>query len=114
MITKIFEVRDRSTLLMVVATKLVPDKDEDKNVYNREYNLLRKSGFGDFDTRPMVLLYYIEGKKSHYNPYEWGDRTLHTAHKFIEEHFDNLTQFDVIDVEFILGEADTIKETAVK
>jgi hypothetical protein len=37
--------------------------------------------------------------------YHWGDRTMQTAHIYIDEHFAELNDGDVIDVEFILGES---------
>ena len=40
----------------------------------------------------------------HYAPHNWGDRTIQTAHRYITEHFEELTAGDVVDVRVILGE----------
>jgi hypothetical protein len=41
-----------------------------------------------------------------YDAYEWpGDvRTFRAAHLYVEEHFDEIEDGAVVDVEFILGE----------
>jgi hypothetical protein len=45
-----------------------------------------------------------------YDPYDWvGDRTKPHAHQFIMEHWQELRDGDVIDVQFILGETDSPK-----
>jgi hypothetical protein len=43
------------------------------------------------------------------DPYAWNSRTMGTAHNYIYEHFDELNDGDVVDVEFILGEKPTKK-----
>lgn len=112
--TKMFEVVDRATCLVVVATKMTPEyKNDDYDEYEREYNLLRKMGFSDFKTNPLVLMYSVDHKKGYYTPYEWNSRTMTTAHKYIQDNFDELEQDDVIDVEYVLGETQEIKKSQV-
>ena len=48
------------------------------------------------------------------DPYEWvargmGERTMPVAHNWIIEHFDALSDGDVADVQFILGETEKPK-----
>lgn len=94
--TKILELRDKATFIPVVAVKMMPD------AANERY-LLRRAGYST-DGNPLVLLTRADGGKSAYDPYDWGDRTFHTAHLYIEEHWNELEDGDVVDVEFILGE----------
>jgi hypothetical protein len=50
------------------------------------------------------------------DPYSWGirnkgPRTFPVAHNWIIDHFDEISDGDVIDVEFILGETKQPKTT---
>ena len=105
--TKVFEIRDRSTYVAVIAIKMVPGSDADEGYERRRY-MLRRCGY-DF-AYPQIMLLRIDGGKCSHDPYHWDDRTMHTAHKFIAEHFDGLKDGQVIDVEYILGETDLPKE----
>lgn len=97
MITKLLEIRDRATFIPVFATLMEPTNNG--NAY-----LLRRAGFG-IGTN-LVMFGRCDGGKAHYDVYEQnnGARTLMEAHKYIQDHFDELSDGDVIDVEFILGE----------
>jgi hypothetical protein len=46
-----------------------------------------------------------------YDPYDWVNdpRTKKTAHWYIEQHWAELKDGDVVDVEFIQGETETAK-----
>ena len=96
MVTKYFEIRDRATCISALAIKLEAETLQ-------EDFLKRRAGFsGD---RPYILLHKLnDSVKCNYDPYEWGDRTMHVSHLFIEENFETLTSGEVIDVEFILKE----------
>jgi|ERR1700733_410575 hypothetical protein len=39
------------------------------------------------------------------DPYGWTNRTMLAAHLYVTGHFDELTDGDVVDVEFVLGES---------
>jgi len=97
MITKLFEVRDRATFLPVIATSMTSPASE------AEFYLLRRAGYG---VQPLILLTRLEGDNTPacYDPYAWGDRTMRTAHLYIQDHWNVLESGDVVDVEFILGE----------
>lgn len=94
---KLLEIRDRATFLPMFA--MLCEASNEGQRY-----LLRRAGYGA-DTN-LVLFGYLEGHKSPcgYDPYDWGDRTKHVAHQYITEHWNELKDGDVIDVEFILGE----------
>ena len=93
--TKLFEIRDRGTFMPVMATLA---KGDDR----QEQYLLLSSGFGHVS--PLVILHFLELNEAHYDVYHWGDRTMSTAHKYIQQNWDALKSGDVIDVEYILDE----------
>lgn len=97
--TKTFEIRDRATFIPCLAIKMVSQGNM------RDRYLLRRAGYEDRDGgRPIICLLNLNTYSSHYSPFRWGSRTMTEAHRFIEDHFDDLPTGDVIDVEFILGE----------
>jgi len=103
--TKVFEVRDRGTFVVAVATRLSAIAVQSEKV---RY-LLARSGFGKApeDQARYVLLYVphsMRGERATYDPFEWGDRTFRTAHQHVIDHWDELTSGQVVDVEYILGE----------
>ena len=103
MITKLFEVRDSMTLVAALAIK-IDHADE------RDGFLLRRSGY-PVDGGPWIVLTKISGGvgQSTCDPYDWGDRTMRTAHAHIVARWDDLATGDVVDVEYILGETTTAK-----
>lgn len=102
--TKLFEVRDRMTMIPVLATKLFPPRSE------AERFLLGWVGYrslpGQYDS--WIILVHLSTTECQNDPFGWegGSRTMHEAHKYIEQHWDELQSGEVIDVEFILGESD--------
>jgi hypothetical protein len=96
--SKLIEIRDRATFVPVLCTSI-------------EYNdgfLARRAGFGD---RMIFLTMLTHPERTQYDPFSWGDRTLHVAHAHIERYWDELEDHAVVDVEFILGERETPKES---
>lgn len=94
---KLFEIRDRGTTIPMVGIRIDPN---DMTLNESERWLQERAGFG----KKSVLLSPLMGGKSHYDVYHWGDRTFHTAHKYIRDNWEKLDSGQVIDVEFILGE----------
>ena len=47
---------------------------------------------------------HLSTHATHSDPYDWCDRTMKTAHVFIEQNFTKLNDGDVVDVRVILGE----------
>ena len=114
--TKLFEVRDRATFLPVIATLMVAEPSNTAmfadtiESRNAEAFLLRRSGYGE---DPLVLLTRLEGdgRPANYDPFSWGDRTMHVAHLYISANWDRLRSGDVVDVEYILAETPVPKTT---
>lgn len=102
--SKVLEIRDRATFIPVVATEMFPE-NEIQSYY------LRHSGYG-FDY-PLVLVTTLDGRECEYDPFKWGTnpRTMFEAHMYIQEHFNELNEGDVVDVEYILGEAKEAKKS---
>ena len=98
--TKVLEVRDRATFMPVLAVAMCPDSEQPK-----EARLLHSAGYTPETT--LVMLTPLTGHPtvSSYDPHDWeGSRTLSTAHAYIEEHWAELKDGDVVDVRFILNE----------
>lgn len=107
MIAKIFEVRDRGTFIPVVAIKIQPANEKERYLAGRV-------GYGrtQVEQSRFVLLARLEAKgEVTYDPYGWKGRTLHEAHLWLNDHFDEVETGAVIDVEFILGETTTPKKS---
>lgn len=95
MIVKIFEVRDEGTHIEVFAISTKPSNP------GQTYGLSR-CGFNSGDA---VIVGYLDGERnSSADPYHWGCRTMGNAHNYIASHFDEMSDGDVVDVRFILGE----------
>ena len=92
---KLLEVRDRMTFLPVYAISAQPAN-------GGQGYLLRRCGFMG---QPAVIVARLNGEgHSTADPYHWNDRTMQAAHLYIEQNFYALSDGDVVDVEFILGE----------
>jgi hypothetical protein len=98
--TKLFEVRDAMTFIPIIAIELNGD----------DHYLLRHAGYGRH--RYISIANLNKGNLT-YDEYGHGpSRTMHVAHKYIKEHWDELSTGDVIDVEYILGMTPKKKESA--
>lgn len=105
MISKYFEIRDRGTLIVCRA-----DKFEVKDI--KEALFLRRGGWS-IDYPDVVLTTLNGGIQSNYDPFKWNSGTLHEAHLYIRENFDKLTDYQVIDTQYIRGESETPKESEI-
>lgn len=106
--TKLFEVRDRMTLVPVICIKLAPDNEPDGYLLAMAgYGLLPKSQ-GKFILMGKLQTGVLQNRPQDHSGYP-AVRTLPMAHQHIEKHWDELTSGDVIDVEFILGETTEAK-----
>jgi hypothetical protein len=95
MIVKTVEIRDRHTFIPAVAIRLVAANEAQRH-------LMRRVGFyGD-----GVVLMRLTDQEAHSDPYDWhrDSRTMPNAHVWLEQHFDEIDDGAVIDVEFLLGE----------
>jgi hypothetical protein len=111
MITKMFEVRDGATFIPTIAIKPI---ELDFNYNSPECFLWSRAGFGktNVEFSKYVLFGHLRNKKLTWDPFDWDDwdsRTMMEAHKYLIEHFDELENGAVIDVEYILGETNQPK-----
>lgn len=91
--SKEFEIRDVATMIPVMGTKIM----------ERSW-LTSHAGWGEYIP---VLLTKLHDGTSNFDAYEWGhsrSRTMLHAHLYINEHWSELKDGDVIDIEYILGE----------
>ncbi len=106
MIVKMFEVRDRSTLIPVMAIKFADATEP-------ELRLLNRGGFGgnpEALSRYTIVVKTTGECEAKCDPFDWtGSRTMREAHRYIESKFGELSSGDVVDVEYILGETTEVK-----
>jgi hypothetical protein len=97
MIIKQVEIRDVGTLIPAIAIRFSGEDGW----------LFRKSGFqGD---TPYVYLVTLATSYANYDPFAWGNRTMNTVHLQLLNHWDDVPDDSVIDVEFLLGESSVSK-----
>ena len=101
---KLFEVRDRGTMIPVMATKLAAHEG------TVEDWLLRHAGYGrDIG---YIFLTRLVGCETHYDRFEWGQgSTMFQVHTELEENWDVYAGGEVIDVEYIRGDTKEPKKT---
>lgn len=99
MLVKCLELRDRSTFIPVICLRPAPDNKEQKY-------LLRRDGYSGESDEPCVIMIDAQCRGCNYDPYYWPpkSRTKTVAHEYIARHWHELSDGDVIDVQFILGE----------
>ncbi len=103
MITKLIEIRDSMTKIVALAIKTFGETPEEERFF-------RADGFG----KDTVMLMRMERQEAHYDPFAWSNRrTMTTAHRYIQQHFDELPAYGVVDVEYILGETDKPKASEI-
>jgi len=91
---KQFEIRDQATFIPALAIRFS----------GFDGYLFRRAGFGESVCTILIKLSTLE---LNFDPFGWKvvqGRTMHLAHLFIKENWDELKSEDVVDVEFILGE----------
>lgn len=95
---KIFEVRDRATFIPVICVRPVAGN-------SAQAYLLRRDGYKADESEHCVIMIDAQCRGVAYDPWDWNDaRTKRTAHQYIQDHWDELEDGEVIDVQFILGE----------
>lgn len=101
---KCLEIRDDGTFIPVICVRPVPTNEAQRY-------LLRRDGYSGEVTERCVILIDAQCRSAAYDPYEWtdGSRTKRTAHSYIAQHWYDLRDGDVVDVEHILGETDEKK-----
>jgi hypothetical protein len=99
MIAKALELRDEGTFIPILCVDMQPSNGEQRY-------LLRRCGYA-CDSYPNVIMTRLDGSgRATNDPYAWGrgDRTYIVAHGWIIDHWHELNDGDVVDVQFILGE----------
>ncbi len=124
--TKLLEIRDKGTFIPVLAVDMNSEPDPMVEELARDEAdlgpslqdhaartyLLRRCGY-PCDGRPNIGITHLsaDGKPFWNDPYGWGGRTYPVAHNFIIEHWAELRDGDVVDVQFILGETAAPKKS---
>ena len=109
---KYLEIRDRGTCVIALAFKF-------ESVGNpKAARMLSAAGYGlsSFDQENYVMLMNISGGncEAHTDSMKWSNyRTMTTAHRYIEDNYDDIDNGDLIDVQIILSETDTKKASQV-
>ena len=96
--SKILEIRDSGTHIPALAIRMLAGNE------TQAYYLHNRCGYPR-DGHSIMLMMLSDGKATN-DPYEWqsGARTLPLAHLWIIDHFSELSDGDVVDVQFISGE----------
>ena len=94
---KFFELRDEATCIPIFAIRLS----------RFDGPIARRAGYG---AAAVILSDLCGGRRANVDAYDWGDRTFRTAHMYIEKHWAELTDGQVVDVRVILGETKTPAE----
>lgn len=97
---KTIEIRDRATFIPAMAIRLGSEQSE------RDRYLLARAGFGRYHDNHLeyVILVRLNEQRCAWDPYEWADRTMQTAHAHILNNWESLETGAVVDVQFINGE----------
>lgn len=118
--TKVFEVRDRCTLIPILATRLFSEDRSNK----AERKLVEREGFFEVDLPgknrlPIIIVTKLRTLDTYFSVHDCTNkevgRTLPVAMKYIQAgRWATLRSGDVIDVEFILKETAQPKESEYK
>lgn len=127
---KLIEIRDRNTFLPALAVSLDITTDPEHWVtghealareearMERERYLLRRCGYSRERIEPGTSEPYVvltplraDGSPCRYDEYGWGDRTYQITHQWLLNNWSTVCSGDVVDVEFILGEAQEPKQS---
>jgi hypothetical protein len=95
---KCLEIRDSMTFIPVICIRPVPTNEAQRY-------LLRRDGYRGDASETCIIMIDAQCRGVAYDCYDWpgGSRTKKHAHHFIAEHWHELSDGDVIDVEFIMG-----------
>lgn len=100
MICKVFEVRSPATMIAILAIKLSAHNDQERR-------LLCHSGFGinGYSFSRYFIVFPIDGGTGHAStdPYDHKSHELRVAHIYIQKHFDDMENGEVIDIDYIEG-----------
>jgi hypothetical protein len=110
---KAIEIRDRQTFIPAIAIKLAAGNPAERYSPARcGYTTPGVPLASPAITPAHIMLLRMDGNGPATNdPYSWGHdaRTMPQVHAWLELNFDKVESGDVVDVEFILGEATSPK-----
>jgi hypothetical protein len=95
---KCLEVRDANTFCPVICVRPVAENEAQRY-------LLRRDGYRADDAERCIIYILPQCHGVSYDPYSWNDGTHHAAHLWIEKHWAEIKDGDVVDVEFIRGKS---------
>lgn len=99
---KCLEIRDEATFIPVICIRPVADNEEQRY-------LLRRDGYNAGPNETCIILIDAQCRGCSYDGYKWPNRTKKIAHVWIQDHWNEIEDGDVIDVQFINGEKPTKK-----
>ena len=103
--TKFFEVRDRGTNISVMATLVRPSLAD--RAYRRIASIIGRAGYSASPNYPnQIVIVHLADNKVTSDPFDWNSRTMIGAHQFIQAHWGELNDGELIDVRFVLGETE--------
>lgn len=107
MVCKVLEIRDRGTFIPALALRLDPANEQERRLMSRAgYGLTVEA------QREYILLLRLEDAP--YDPFEHGGgTTLRDAHLYLNKHFDEVENGQVICTEYLRGERSEPKESEV-
>lgn len=108
--TKLLEIRDEGTCILALGIQMMSKRPDGIDHWFLHY----RSGYPK-DGSSIMLMCLSDGKATN-DPYEWGSlgmgmRTMPNAHNWIIDNWDKLSDGDVVDVQYILGETKESKLT---
>ncbi len=98
---KVVEIRDEGTCILALAIQMQASSEI------LAYYVHTRSCYPR-DGSSIMLMILMDGRATS-DPYQWvdlhmGPRTMPVAHNWIIEHYEEVQDGDVVDVQFILGE----------
>lgn len=107
--TRFFEVRDRGTFIPVMATRAIGSPLDLSDRCRQQDWLFWRGAYSC-----IIVLTHLHTGRSESDAFQWsndGTRTMHVIHAALNESWDTYESGQVIDVEFVLGETATPKES---
>lgn len=102
--TKFLEIRDRGTCIPVMAQKLTATNFKERQILSRY-------GWGEGAGIVVTRLDAVEATN---DPYQWGcSRTMRVAHEYIDNNYDVIHNYSVVDVRVILEEATELAQSEI-
>lgn len=102
---KLIELRDSATFIPAIAIRLWRGRFEERLNDPESHWLIGAAGYGS----PCVLFGRLNGGEFTYDIFDRsGSRTWFNAHRWVEDHWDEIPDGGIVDVRVILGETDEL------